>query len=276
MENSIKKRWQDWSVAYSSCPNDTFMFGDMRAELAEVELADVESLNAWAFEGRFDVTKLSFHAWLHLQDSYRLLRVGSAMGRGCGPLVVMRKGGEELKADARIALPGRYTTAHLLLRLWRPALENRIFMPFSEIMDAVAAGQVDAGVIIHEGRFVYPQYGLCCYADLGSWWESETGFPIPLGCIAVKSDLPLDQVRAFEDRLALSIRTAQNDFSRVQDYVRQHAQEMDDAVMRRHIETYVNQFSIDGGDEGLAAVQCLQRRAGELGLILSSEVEEEG
>ena len=247
------------TCAYSPCPNDTFIFFRLAQEPdIEVHLHDVETLNRLAFEERFDITKLSFHAWLLLQDKYELLNVGAALGRGCGPLVIAPKA-QSLKPNALIAVPGEYTTAHLLLRLWNPELTNRIFMPFDEIMDAVESGKADAGVIIHEGRFVFEERGFQCLADLGNWWEGETGLPIPLGCIAAKKSLGPERIAEFEQRLKQSIQTAFDDPGSTLDYVKAHAQELADDVTREHIKTYVNDFTLDLGAEGRAAIDRLQQ-----------------
>lgn len=262
------------SCAFSTCPNDTFIFCDMvRDGEVEVEMHDVETLNRMAFEERFDVTKLSFHAWLLLQDRYALLQTGAALGRGCGPLVIT-KGTEmdsvtipHLRRCGSFSVPGEYTTAHLLLRLWAPEVENRIFMPFDQIMDAVASGRTDAGVIIHEGRFVYRQRGFHCIVDLGDWWEQETGLPIPLGCIAVRKSLGAQRIAQIEARLRRSVRAALDDPSSTDSFVKAHAQELDDEVIRHHIGTYVNDFTLDLGDEGLAAVDALQQRAIRAGIL---------
>jgi 1,4-dihydroxy-6-naphthoate synthase len=254
------------SIGYSTCPNDTFIFCNL-AQQPDVEphLHDVETLNRWAFEGKLDVTKLSFHAWLLVQDQYELLRAGAALGRGCGPLVVSR--GDAIGPDSVVAVPGEFTTAHLLLRLWNPAIKKRIFMPFDRIMEAVESGAADAGVIIHEGRFIFEERGFCCLQDLGEWWESETGRPIPLGCIAAKKSLGAERISEMEVRLAESIRAAFDDPDSTRDYVKAHAQEMDDAVLLKHIETYVNDFSLDLGAEGLAAVRVLQDMAQSAGVL---------
>ncbi len=247
------------SCAYSTCPNDTFIFCQLaKQEDIEVHLHDVETLNRMAFEERFEVTKLSFHAWLLLQDKYELLQVGAALGRGCGPLVIAPNA-QSLKPNTRMAIPGEYTTAHLLLRLWNPELKNSIFMPFDQIMGAVASGKVDAGVVIHEGRFVFEEQGFKCLVDLGDWWEAETGLPIPLGCIAIKKSLGAERIAEFEERLKQSIHTAFDDPDSTTDYVRQHAQELADDVTRAHIKTYVNDFTLDLGDEGRAAIDRLQQ-----------------
>ncbi len=259
------------TCAYSPCPNDTFIFCRLAQESGiETHLHDVEKLNQWAFEEKFDVTKLSFHAWLLLQDTYQLLNVGAALGRGCGPLVISNRE-EALSPDSTVAVPGEYTTAHLLLRLWRPDIKNRVFMPFDRIMDAVASGEVDAGVIIHEGRFVYEGRGFQCIQDLGEWWEAETGQPIPLGCIAAKKSLGPGQIAAFEQRLKASIEYAFRDPDSTKAYVKTHAQELSDAVTREHIRTYVNDFTLDLGPEGRAAINKLQELAEEAGIVLSNE-----
>jgi 1,4-dihydroxy-6-naphthoate synthase len=255
------------SIAYSPCPNDTFIFFRLAQEAdVETTLDDVESLNRMAFEGGFDVTKLSFHAWLLLQDRYELLNTGAALGRGCGPLVIS-KSGNSLNAESVVAVPGEYTTAHLLLQLWRPDIRNRVSMTFDKIMDAVDHGEVDAGVIIHEGRFVYRERGLNCIRDLGEWWEAETGNPIPLGCIAAKKSLGADRIVSIEQRLKASIEFAFAHPDATTDYVRAHAQELSDAVIRQHIKTYVNDFTLDLGEEGRAAIDKLQTMAKEAGII---------
>lgn len=255
------------SCAYSTCPNDTFIFCRLAQQPdTETRLHDVETLNRMAFEERFDVTKLSFHAWLLVQDKYQMLNVGAALGRGCGPLVIS-KGDVSLNGDSVVAVPGEYTTAHLLLRLWNPEITNRIFMPFDRIMDAVESGEANAGVIIHEGRFVFEERGFHCLQDLGEWWEGETGLPIPLGCIAAKKSLGEKRIAGIEQRLRQSIQAAFDDPDSTTEYVKRHAQELADDVIRRHIETYVNGFTLDLGAEGRAAIDKLSERAYAAGVI---------
>ena len=255
------------TCAYSTCPNDTFIFCQLAQEPdIETHLYDVETLNRMAFDEVFDLTKLSVHAWLLLQDKYHLLNVGAALGHGCGPLVIAPKA-QSLKPNASIAIPGEYTTAHLLLRLWKPELKNRIFMPFDQIMDAVASGKADAGVIIHEGRFIFEERGFQCLEDLGDWWEGETGLPIPLGCIAVRKSLGAERIAEIEQRLKNSIHAAFVDPDSTTEYVKQHAQELDDAVVRRHIKTYVNDFTLDLGDEGRTAINTLNELAKAAGVF---------
>ena len=264
------------TCAYSTCPNDTFIFGRMAQDAdLEVHLHDVETLNREAFRGRYDITKLSFHAWLKVQEQYQLLDAGAALGRGCGPLVICKEGvGPEsgqviphLRRCGITAVPGEYTTANLLLQLWNPHIENRLFMPFDRIMDAVESGRADAGVIIHEGRFVFKERGFRCLQDLGDWWERETGLPIPLGCIAVRKSLGAEKIEQIGRRLRQSIRYAFDHPDAVSGYVRAHAQELDAEVIRRHIETYVNEFTLELGDEGVAAVEKLQELARKAGII---------
>ncbi len=278
------------SVAYSPCPNDTFTFyglakgkidlplwrfGAASAEDAramegleiETRLHDVETLNRMAFDGVYDVTKLSFHAWLHVRNRYRLLRVGATLGRGCGPLVIARSPIDPQRIPScRIVVPGEYTTAHLLLRLWAPNAQNRIFAPYDQVMRMVANGEADAGVIIHEGRFVYREKGLVCLVDLGDWWESQTGLPIPLGCIAARATLGEERIVDCEEMVERSLRLAILDPSATHAYVKQHAQEIDDTVIRKHIETYVNDFSLDLGSSGRSAIAALERMAREAGI----------
>jgi len=263
----MENREKILTCAYSTCPNDTFAFCQLAREPGiEIHLHDVETLNRMAFEETFDVTKLSFHAWLLVRDKYQLLNVGAALGRGCGPLVVAPKD-LGLKPDATIAVPGEYTTAHLLLRLWNPNLGNRVFMPFDRIMDAVESGEADAGVIIHEGRFVFEGRGFQCLEDLGDWWERKTGLPIPLGCIAARKSLGAELIAEFEARLKSSIQSAFDDPSSTIGYVKAHAQELDDEVIRKHIETYVNDFTLDLGSEGRAAIEKLQQLAQAAGIV---------
>lgn len=257
------------TCAYSPCPNDTFIFCHLaRTAGMESHLHDVETLNRCAFDEVYDVTKLSFHAWLLVRDHYALLNVGAALGRGCGPLVIGRgDSAAPLSRESVVAVPGEYTTAHLLLRLWNPELKNRVFMPFDKIMDAVESGKADAGVIIHEGRFVYANRGFQCLEDLGAWWEASTGRPIPLGCIAVRKSLGREFIAGFEQRLKESVLAAFNDPDSTKDYVRRHAQELDDDVTREHIRTYVNDFTLDLGEEGRGAIEKLQEMAQAAGVI---------
>ncbi|MBV5317586.1 MAG: 1,4-dihydroxy-6-naphthoate synthase [Desulfobulbaceae bacterium] len=264
------------SLGFSPCPNDTYIFHGLvhgkvpltRAALAEPLLEDVETLNDWALHGRLDVTKLSFHALGHVLDRYALLRAGAALGRGCGPLLLT--GGGDKKAsvsDWKIAIPGTYTTAALLLRLYQPACRNLVVMRFDRIMEAIASGAVDGGVVIHESRFTYHFMKLHCVQDLGQWWEQTTGLPIPLGCIAVKKALAPAIREEIDAAISASIGWADDHPADSLDYIQAHAQEMEPEVIRGHIGLYVNQYSRDLGTEGLHAVQELLRRGAAAGLF---------
>ena len=267
------------TLAYSPCPNDTFIFtpwveGHIPGAPAVVErFEDIDTLNQIALRGEPDIVKVSFHALGHLRDRYCLLRSGGALGRGCGPLVVARApfAGGAL-ASKTIAIPGKLTTAALLVRLFAPALKdaNISVMPFHEIMPAVCEGKVDAGVIIHESRFTYQRHGLTQIVDLGEWWERETGHAIPLGGILMRRDLGDDLIRRTERALVESVDFAHDHTGVVWPTVRRHAQEMEDDVMRQHIALYVNDFTRDYGVEGQAAIAHLLSTAESLGLVPSS------
>jgi 1,4-dihydroxy-6-naphthoate synthase len=264
------------SLGFSPCPNDTYIFNGLAhgrtpmagARFSAPLLEDVETLNDWALQGRLDVTKLSFHALGHVLDRYVLLRAGAALGRGCGPLLITGSGDKPVDmADWRIAVPGAYTTAALLLRLYQPACANLTVLRFDRIMAAIANGEVDAGVIIHESRFTYQQLGLECVQDLGLWWEQTTGLPIPLGCIAARKTLPEPLRAEIEAAIAASIRWADAHPAEGWSYIREHAQEMEPEVISSHIGLYVNHYSRDLGEEGLHAVRELLRRGAEAGLF---------
>ncbi len=255
-------------IAFSPCPNDTFIFHAMlhgQVDTGSFEftphIADVESLNESAFSETFAITKLSFYAYLHLTEKYELLDAGSALGYGCGPMLVA---GRELASirDAVIAVPGRYTTAYLLLQLWRPACRHIEIVPFDQILPGIASGTYDAGVIIHEGRFVYPEYGCVKIIDLGEWWETETSLPIPLGCIALRKDpSTIRDKSAIESILRSSITHALENPEASRDFVRSHAQELDEQVIREHIHLYVNAFTESLGETGRKAIAALEEMA---------------
>ncbi|MDB4947544.1 MAG: mqnD [Gemmatimonadetes bacterium] len=263
------------TLGYSPCPNDTFIFdalvhGRVAAEGLRFSerLEDVETLNLLARDGVLDVSKVSYGALPYLLDEYVLLRSGGALGRGCGPLLVSRAPLDPAAlATARIAIPGRLTTAHLLLRLFAPHAGRTEERVYSDIMPAVERGEVDAGLIIHESRFTYPQHGLVKVVDLGEWWESTTRLPIPLGGILARRSLGADALRTLEAAVRASVEHAFAHPDDSREYVRAHAQEMDDAVTRQHIDLYVNHFSADLGTDGQAAVAELFRRSREAGVI---------
>lgn len=263
------------SLAYSTCPNDTFIFDalvhgriDSGGLEFDIALADVEQLNQAAGAGVYDISKLSVAAFGHVSETYGLLRAGAALGRGCGPLLVARKGTVlSTISEKKIAVPGIWTTAYLLLALFTEELPDVAAMTFDNIMPAVQSGKFDAGVIIHEGRFTYENYGLTCLADLGQWWESVSGLPIPLGCIAIRRDLGSETARRLTSAIRESIAHARRYPDDAMPYIRSHALEMDDAVIRQHIKLYVNDFSMDLGREGLAAIHSLLDRARQQGIL---------
>jgi 1,4-dihydroxy-6-naphthoate synthase len=264
------------TLGYSPCPNDTFIFYAMVHNKLESELRfserleDVETLNRLALKTELDITKVSFHALGHLRENYCLLRSGSALGRGCGPLIVSKKPMRPSElARKKIAIPGKLTTAYLLLRLFAPDATDVVEMPFDRIMNAVALGTVDAGLIIHEGRFTYPKYNLVEIIDLGEWWEKETGYPIPLGGILAKRELGADVILETERLLRESVEYALRSPGNTWDYVKKNAQELEDDVIRQHIELYVNDYTLDIGD-GADAVGKLFKTAEELHIIPES------
>ena len=272
------------SLAYSPCPNDTYIFAALTnglldgAPRVDVVLDDVEALNAAAREGRFTLTKVSYGAIPYLLDKYRILRAGGALGRGCGPLVVARPDDvgaagarlDMLREDAVFAIPGRMTTAFALLRLALGREPRTAVMRFDRIVDAVAHGEADAGLIIHESRFTYQRQGLVEVVDLGDWWERETGEPIPLGAILVRRDVGDAEAHALDEAIRRSLRFAREHEDKIIGYVREHAFEMDEEVMRRHIALYVNEYSDDVGPEGVAAVEDFFSRSARAGLIPSA------
>ena len=269
-----------YSLAYSPCPNDTYIFAALTnglldgAPKVDVVLDDVEALNRAAREGRYALTKVSYGAIPYLLDKYRILRAGGALGRGCGPLVVARPGVDakpplltDFADDATFAIPGRLTTAYALLRLALGREPQVREMRFDAIVDAVANGEVAAGLIIHESRFTYEKAGLEEVIDLGDWWEHETGNPIPLGAILVRRDVSDEDARTIDEAIRRSLRFAREREGEIIGYVREHAFEMDDDVMRAHIELYVNAYSEDVGEEGIAAVEDFFARAARANLI---------
>jgi 1,4-dihydroxy-6-naphthoate synthase len=264
------------TLGYSPCPNDTFIFYALVHGRIDTKglgfreiLEDVETLNQMALRAELDITKVSYHAFGDLRDDYCLLRSGGALGRGCGPLVVapVKCSMDDLKGK-KIAIPGRLTTAYLLLQLYDPSFRDNVkVMPFNEIMQAVKEGEVDAGLIIHESRFTYSRYGLVSVIDLGQWWEQKTGLPIPLGAIIAKRALGKGLIEDLESLIRDSVLYAVNNRVEPEQYIKRYAQELEDSVIKEHIDLYVNDYSVDMGEEGVAAVMELFSMAEEKGII---------
>ena len=266
-------------IAYSPCPNDTFVFDALAhgrvpgVPAPDVTFADIDLTNGMAERGEFDVLKVSYAVLPYVLDEYALLPCGGALGRGCGPLVLTREAGTGADLRGRtVAVPSEKSTAYLLFRLWAadtvPGGVGRIVvMPFHEIMPAVRDGRVDAGLVIHEARFTYRNYGLHKLADMGEHWENTTGLPIPLGAIIAKRSLGEETLRLLADSIRTSVRAAWDDPEASRPYVMEHAQEMDPAVADQHIGLYVNEFTADLGEAGYAAVRGLLTRAAAEGLL---------
>ncbi|QMU74948.1 1,4-dihydroxy-6-naphthoate synthase [Streptacidiphilus sp. PB12-B1b] len=269
------------STAYSPCPNDTFVFhawahGLVPGDLApEVTFADIDVTNGLAERGELDVLKISYAALPYVLDEYALLPCGGALGRGCGPLVLT---GPDAPADPAalagktVAVPSERSTAYLLFRLWAAqavpgGLGEIVVLPFHEIMPAVRDGKVDAGLVIHEARFTYQQYGLRSLADMGEAWEAATGLPIPLGAIIARRSLGPERLRGLAEAIRASVAHAWAHPADSREYVLAHAQEMDPAVADQHIALYVNDFTADLGPDGYAAVHGLLDRAAAAGLV---------
>ena len=263
------------SLGFSTCPNDTFIFDALVHKKVDTEglefdvvLADVEELNRNAFEGIIDITKISYHAFAHIADKYKLLNSGSALGYKNGPLLISkRKIYSDEIINLKIAIPGKYTTANLLFSIVFPSVKEKKEYLFSDIEEAVLSDEMDAGVIIHENRFTYAQKGLVLLNDLGAYWETETGLPIPLGGIAVRKSLPPDIRQAAGRVMQRSVAYAFAHENSVMPFVRRHAQAMEDDVMKAHIGLYVNKYTLDLGTEGREAIRFMFAKAAALGLI---------
>ena len=255
------------TLGFSPCPNDTFIFdalvnGKIDTEGLQFEpvLEDVETLNNWAAEGKLDVTKLSFPALFKAADQYAILQSGAALGKGVGPLLIAENAVDLSTIDnLKIAIPGVNTTANFLLSYALPQAQHRIPTLFSNIENAVLDGEVDLGVIIHENRFTYAQKGLVKILDLGEVWEEREAAPIPLGCIAANRRLTPELRAKVDELIRKSLTLAFSTYPTISDFTKQHAQEMDESVMRQHIELYVNNYSMELGDGGKKAIQQLHR-----------------
>ncbi|SBT92017.1 1,4-dihydroxy-6-naphthoate synthase [Streptomyces sp. DI166] len=265
------------SIAYSPCPNDTFVFDALAhgrvpgAPALDVTFADIDLTNGMAERGEFDVLKVSYAVLPYVLDRYALLPCGGALGRGCGPLVLSREPGLDLTGRT-VAVPSERSTAYLLFRLWAAdtldgGVGEIVVLPFHEIMPAVRDGKVDAGLVIHEARFTYQNYGLHKLADMGEHWEHTTGLPIPLGAIIARRSLGTEVLTRLAESVRASVRAAWDDPEVSRPYVMEHAQEMDPAVADQHIGLYVNEFTADLGEDGYAAVRGLLTRAAAEGLL---------
>ncbi|MFC4505861.1 MULTISPECIES: 1,4-dihydroxy-6-naphthoate synthase [Streptomyces] len=264
-------------IAYSPCPNDTFVFDALAhgrlpgAPALEVTLADIDVTNGMAERGELDVLKVSYAVLPYVLDEYALLPCGGALGRGCGPLVLTREPGLDLTGRT-VAVPSETSTAYLLFRLWAAdtvpgGVGEIVVLPFHEIMPAVRDGKVDAGLVIHEARFTYGNYGLHKLADMGEHWEATTGLPIPLGAIIAKRALGAETLTLLAESIRTSVRAAWDAPEVSRPYVMEHAQEMDPSVADQHIGLYVNEFTADLGEDGYAAVRGLLTRAAAEGLV---------
>ena len=263
------------TLGFSPCPNDTFIFDAMVHNRIDTEgltfdciMEDVEALNHRAFKKDLAITKLSYHAFAYLVDDYALLESGSALGNGVGPLLIAKT--EDVKSilnQSLIAIPGKYTTANFLCSLAFPEAQNKRELVFHEIEGAILRGAVSAGVIIHENRFTYQNHGLVKIIDLGEFWETTTGMPIPLGGIVVRRDLPMDVQQKIERVMRRSVQYAFQNPEASAEFVAQHAQEMDVAVRQKHIDLYVNHFTEGLGTEGRAAVTTLFEMATQRGIL---------
>lgn len=270
------------TLGFSPCPNDCFIFDamihgkiDTEGLSFDVTMTDVEELNKKAFESSINITKLSYHAFAYLTDKYALLTSGSALGKGCGPLLIEKSEVRSQKSEVKnkkldrmqIAIPGKYTTANLLFSLAYPDAKNKVEMVFSEIEDAILSGKVDAGVIIHENRFTYEAKGLKKIVDLGEFWEQRTQCPIPLGGIVVSRDIDKSIQKKINRVLRKSIEYAFANPSDSCAFVKANAQEMNDDVIQKHIDLYVNNYSIDLGQEGKKAIHLLFEEIKKLGIV---------
>lgn len=265
------------TLGFSPCPNDTFIFDAMIHNKIDTEglkfnfiLADVEELNKTAFEGKIELTKLSYHAFAYVANNYKLLTSGSALGRKNGPLLISRKKiyPDEVY-DLRVAIPGKYTTANLLFGIEFPRVREIKEYLFSDIEDAILGDEVDAGVIIHENRFTFEKKGLQKIVDLGEIWEEKTGNPIPLGGIIIHRKFDSELQQKVNRVLRRSIEFAFENPESSRSYIKKHAQELEDSVIEQHIDLYVNEFTVELGTTGKKAINTLFEKATKSGIIES-------
>lgn len=263
------------TLGYSPCPNDCFIFDALVHKKIDTEglefdvlMDDVETLNRKALNGELDITKLSFHAFAYVMNNYVLLRAGSALGFNCGPILIQKSNpNQKPLSEWRVAIPGKMTTANFLLSIAYPEISNKIEYVFSDIEDAVLRGDVEVGLIIHENRFTYEQKGLVKVKDLGEFWDSLIHAPIPLGGIVIKRELDKNIQQKVNRLIRKSVEYAFDQPQSSMPYVKTHAQEMSEEVMKKHIALYVNDFSVDLGEQGIRAVHLLFDKAAELKLF---------
>lgn len=268
------------TLGFSPCPNDTFIFDamvngklDTKGITFDYVMEDVETLNRWATEGKLDITKLSYSTLLHTTNKYALMYSGSALGKGVGPLLIARQPIDTARMSGyRIAIPGLKTTANLLLSLAYPQATNKTEMVFSEIENAVLCGDFDAGLIIHENRFTYADKGLVKIADLGDWWEQVSGAAIPLGGIVMRRSYDSQLIKTVDHIIKESLAYSWANYPKLSSFVTENAQEMEESVMRKHIELYVNEYTTDLGVEGKRAIITLFERAATAGIIRSTDL----
>lgn len=271
-------------LGFSPCPNDTFIFDalvnkkiDTKGYEFKLHLEDVQTLNEWALQGKLPLSKISYGVWPLVKNNYHLLNAGGALGKGVGPMLIYKEdtnlannkltqaGGKPNEETMTVAIPGINTTAHLLFSLAFPHVKNKKFLVFNEIEDAVLTGMVDAGVIIHENRFTYEQKGLSKWMDLGTYFEETFNAPIPLGGIIARKDMPLEKVQILDSLIKESVEYAfKNSYDILPEFVKSHSQEMSEQVMLQHINLYVNDFSIDMGEDGKKAIAQLEKVWSEL------------
>ncbi|MGK0289463.1 MAG: 1,4-dihydroxy-6-naphthoate synthase [bacterium] len=261
-----------FSLGFSPCPNDTFIFDALVHQKVphgfqfDVSLEDVETLNQSALTQEFDISKISIHAFFHVAEHYQLLSSGAALGRGCGPLVIGK--GKTLPKSGKVALPGKLTTASFLFQAIAKNNNYEVIqMPFDQIMPAILDGTVDLGVIIHESRFTYQTLGLNLLFDLGQWWEETTQSPLPLGGIMVRRSLAEEKKIEVQSLIQKSIIYAEKSPSESQSFMSNHAQEMDTNVMKQHVELYVNDFSKDLGSIGKNAIELMYKMGVDSGIL---------
>lgn len=260
------------TVGYSPCPNDTFVFAHLERVTKELKLvpvlADIETLNEWAMEERLHVTKVSTFTLGKVLDRYGLLHCGSAVGRGCGPIVVGKKGADPSRLGiGKVASPGKWTTASLLLTLYLGQSPNFVHMEFHKVMECVANGDVEFGLLIHEGRFVFQDWGLELVMDLGNWWEEKTKMPLPLGNMVIRRDLSKELARQIDEAIRASLELSLSSEPGTMEYVTAHSQEMSMDVVMSHIQLYVNDFTRELGEEGLRAVEKMLEMARKANLV---------